>query len=109
MIWTLKKLKRFGPSLLGSLKLLSPLLPDLLPLLSSFKSVGMRRVISFAAGYISVSYQDNGKEIGHLHYNLFDGIFTIVQWPKSFSALVKIVEYLKVLGYARKLVKDEKI
>lgn len=67
----------------------------------------MKRVISVSSGFISVSYQCDGKEVGHLSYRLFEGSFGIAVWPSDFSALTRIAEYMKVLGYARKLVKDE--
>lgn len=77
--------------------------------LHSLTSKRMRRVLSVSAGFISVSYQVEGREVGHLHYNMFDGLFTIVCWPSDFTALMRIREYLKVLGYAQKLVKDENV
>lgn len=67
----------------------------------------MRRVILADSVSVGIRYIENDKEVGHLHYNLQDGKFTIIDWPKSFNAYRKIGEYYRALRFASHIVKAE--
>lgn len=67
----------------------------------------MRRV--FTADKVSVGFQyyEDEKQIGNVRYNLQDGYFVVFTWPSSFGPLQKIQELLRLLSFARKIVKSE--
>lgn len=69
----------------------------------------MRRVIVADSVSVGIRYMEGDKEVGHLHYNLVDGKFTIVVWPDSFTAFRKIGEYFRTLRFASSIVKAEMI
>lgn len=69
----------------------------------------MRRVIVADSVSVGIRYMEGGKEVGHLHYNLVEGQFTIVVWPESFTAFRKIGEYFRILRFASSIVKAEMV
>lgn len=68
----------------------------------------MRRITT--ADKVSVGFHyldDAGKEAGNVRYNIAEGYFVLSCWPSSFNALRRIAEYLKLLAFAKSIVKSE--
>lgn len=70
----------------------------------------MRRVTTADKISVGFHYLDKDNcEVGNVRYNLVDGYFVVTCWPSSFNSLVKISEYLRLLGFAKKIVSSEKV
>lgn len=70
----------------------------------------MRRLTT--ADKISVGFQyldGDNRELGRLRYNLIEGYFPVCVFPKHFSILKKIEEYIRLLRLAAKLVSYERV
>lgn len=70
----------------------------------------MRRLTTCDKISVGFQYLDyDGKELGNVRYNLIDGYFVVTCWPSSFNSLRKIEEYIRLLSFASKLVKNERV
>ena len=104
----MRKLRVFFALLLGLSRLLSVFLPETPPRPSLISSKDMRRITTADKVSVGFHYLDDvNKELGNVRYNLVDGYFVVLCWPSSFSALRKITEYMKLLAFAKSIVKSE--